>query len=192
MSAKSEQVSYPESISCAAVSHAKTSPTRAERLVLEALEAACFLKPRASSENLGHESSCSKTPAQSLGEVSAMSWARLPALGMMRSGCLYELATPVPLTSESARLSLGGAWPTPTASDAGNSRRHGYMLTGHTGTTLLDAVIDFHFPRDPETNKGGRRGKPLAVLRPEFAEALMGLPIGWTDLSDYEQLAIAW
>jgi len=31
-------------------------------------------------------------------------------------------------------------WPTATATDAKDSARHGYMITGHAGTTLLDAV----------------------------------------------------
>ena len=33
------------------------------------------------------------------------------------------------------------SWPTPTAMDASNSRRHGYMKKGHPGTTLLDAAL---------------------------------------------------
>lgn len=33
-----------------------------------------------------------------------------------------------------------GLWPTSTSTDAKSSARHGYMLTGNQGTTLLDAV----------------------------------------------------
>lgn len=32
------------------------------------------------------------------------------------------------------------AWPTPTETDSSSSRRHGYMITGHPGTTLTDAA----------------------------------------------------
>jgi hypothetical protein len=43
----------------------------------------------------------------------------------------------------SARLMSGsasGSWPTTTVEDGRSSARHGYMLTGNQGTTLLDAA----------------------------------------------------
>ena len=36
--------------------------------------------------------------------------------------------------------SVSTSWPTPVKQDAQSSARHGYMDTGHTGTTLLDAA----------------------------------------------------
>lgn len=73
-------------------------------------------------------------------------------------------------------------WPTPTTSDAKHSRRHGYMLDGNSGTTLLDAVLIFNGdgPLDPKTSKAGRASSPTAVLNPAFVEALLGLPVGFT------------
>lgn len=70
-------------------------------------------------------------------------------------------------------------WPTATATDASASRRHGYMLTGHSGTTLHDA-IDFHL--SAETSQDGPITSHPAVLNPRFVEALMGFPPGWTEI----------
>lgn len=73
---------------------------------------------------------------------------------------------------------IARAWP--TATDASASRRAGYMLTGHSGTTLHDA-IDSHL--GAEMPKAGVSTSPPAVLNPRFVEALMGFPPGWTTLS---------
>jgi hypothetical protein len=57
------------------------------------------------------------------------------------------------------------------------------MLTGHSGTTLLDAAL-IHSgdgPLDPRTAKDGRAGSPKMVLNLRFVEALQGFPLGWTD-----------
>jgi hypothetical protein len=62
-------------------------------------------------------------------------------------------------------------WPSPTASDSRSSRRDGYMLTGHPGTTLTDAA-------DP-----GGAGK----LSPAWVEWLMGWPIGWSAFASAEE-----
>ena len=67
-------------------------------------------------------------------------------------------------------------WPTVTASDAADSRRHGYTLTGHPGTTLLDAVLS---RQDPSTPQDGPRGAAPAVLSHQFCIALMGFPEYW-------------
>lgn len=74
---------------------------------------------------------------------------------------------------------VGHMWPTATAMDAAASRRNGYMVKGHQGTTLTDAM-DQHIdgPHASETRKGGRSTQ---VLNPEFVESLMGFPPGWTD-----------
>jgi hypothetical protein len=57
-------------------------------------------------------------------------------------------------------------WPTPTAADAKSSGAAAYD-TGHSGTTLCDST---------EREASGTNLK----LNPDWAEALMGLPIGWT------------
>ena len=73
-------------------------------------------------------------------------------------------------------------WPTATATDASASARHGYMIKGHSGTALNDAIrtwADGSRP-DPLTVRGGGDGSPTVYLSPSFVEALMGFPIGWT------------
>lgn len=78
---------------------------------------------------------------------------------------------------------VGHMWPTATATDAAASRRNGYMVKGHQGTTLTDAM-DQHQEcidgrQDHATRLGGRSTQ---VLNPEFVESLMGFPTGWTSL----------
>ena len=70
-------------------------------------------------------------------------------------------------------------WPTPTRSDASDSRRHGHMLSGHPGTTLLDAASS---RLDMPTPPAGTRTAWPVVLNPRFVEALMGFPDGWTSV----------
>jgi hypothetical protein len=94
---------------------------------------------------------------------------------MTRSGSLFGLTT-------LERLTVGrvpGSWPTPTASDAKLSRRHGYMKKGNPGTTLTDAVVIHH---DGATRKGGERLSTEVGPSPAFIEALMGIPPSWTDV----------
>jgi len=70
-------------------------------------------------------------------------------------------------------------WPTPCTTDAKAAGRH-TTTTGvmNTGTSLTDAMRG-HQPQ--ETRPGGPNG---LVLCPEFVEALMGLPVGWTLVDD--------
>jgi hypothetical protein len=90
-------------------------------------------------------------------------------------------------------------WPTATSTDAESSARHGYMITGNSGTTLLDAVRIWTTPtvQDGHNNAGpaqqvrhtrslnvqvaGWVEKPDVVLNPGFVEVLMGWPVGWTN-----------
>lgn len=65
------------------------------------------------------------------------------------------------------------AWPTPTETDSSSSRRHGYMITGHPGTTLTDAADlatwatpaarDYRHPNDKPLSErgGGAKGEQL-------------------------------
>jgi hypothetical protein len=74
-----------------------------------------------------------------------------------------------------------GLWPTATSQDAASSRRHGYMPTAHTGTTLTDAMCSHH---GQEIKKAGEPSRMRMVLNPEFVESLVGLPVGYTALHD--------
>lgn len=77
-------------------------------------------------------------------------------------------------------------WPTTTASDAASSRRHGYTVLGHGGTTLSDAIDSHHHQA---TREPGKPGAHQVDLNPEFVEALMGFPPGWTEMRGSEPSA---
>ena len=53
------------------------------------------------------------------------------------------------LAASARRIDDSGctSWPTTTREDARSSRRHGYMLTGNQGTTLLDAALLCPLPK---------------------------------------------
>jgi site-specific DNA-cytosine methylase len=53
---------------------------------------------------------------------------------------------------------------------------HGYTITGHSGTTLTDAMLLWYGVEMSE--------EPAWVLNPDFTEALLALPRGWTLLDD--------
>ncbi len=67
----------------------------------------------------------------------------------------------------------------PTPSTKPESRRHGYMLTGNSGTTLLDALLQ-------TSNDASARGADGRAPHPNFVEWMMGYPEGWTDLEGSE------
>lgn len=75
-------------------------------------------------------------------------------------------------------------WATPTAGDAkASGSRNAPGSAAHAGTRLTDMIRtgDSHGRRDRETPKDGENGSKPAVLNPRFVEALMGMPLGWTD-----------
>lgn len=79
-------------------------------------------------------------------------------------------------------------WPTATSSDQNGSGSQGYgKMSASTqrprseGTTLTDAMALHHGLRPREIRTGGPDG---LVLNPEFVEALMGFPEGWTHVDD--------
>jgi len=117
-------------------------------------------------------SSQSKTSQCSTVEDSTKSSPTLPRSGVMRRGVLYQAPPPDSRSSASDT----SCWPSPTVEDARASRRHGYTITGHSGTTLTDAMLQWYGIDESED--------PPWVLNPDFSEALMGLPMGWTLLDD--------
>lgn len=124
-----------------------------------------------------------KTSQTSLFEDSTASSPTWPLSGSMRSGRVSARATSEPPISDDDFFCSRGdpkiRWPTPTGSDALNSRKHGYIDGGNTGTTLTDAMLGFYGEGSPQAFRKGERGrvtKPTRVLNPAFCEALMGLP----------------
>ena len=80
---------------------------------------------------------------------------------------------------------LASMWPTPVTTDAKDAAR-GTTSTGvmHPGTTLTDAIRAWCSRHRQTMGEHGSSGSGPAVLHPEFVEALMGLPLGWTHVDD--------
>jgi hypothetical protein len=114
-------------------------------------------------------SSLSKTLPSSEPVASTSSSVTLPTSGLMRRGVRSPLPSPFVAVDSSC-------WPSPTVEDARASRRHGYTITGHSGTTLTDAMLQWYGVAMSE--------EPAWVLNPDFTEALLALPAGWTLLDD--------
>jgi hypothetical protein len=96
----------------------------------------------------------------------------LPASGLMRRGVRLEVERSV----DRSAVPASSCWPSPTTSDAAASRRHGYMIAGHSGTTLTDAMLEWYGLAESED--------PPLVLNPVFCEELLGLPAAWTNVDD--------
>lgn len=122
-------------------------------------------------------------PGQRRGQLASQLWPTATACsyGTGQNGCPRDGRAAFAGKGAPSLSTLARLWPTATATatDASASRRHGYMLTGHSGTTLHDA-IDFHL--SAETSQDGPITSHPAVLNPRFVEALMGFPPGWTEI----------
>ncbi len=166
----------PQSTSFPVDSPAKISQIAkdlASRVLAAAYDSRCF----ESSANLGHDASSLKTSQDCPPKGSIPFSPALPRAGLMRSGSLYELSSLVRPTVDPG----SGLWPTPTETDESLSRRHGYTINGHSGTTLTDAVL-IHLGLMRHRKPGERIPAPAGPA-PAFSGALMGFPPGWTDTS---------
>lgn len=157
------------SMSSAGDSPVRTSATPASGLESSANAADCSLNSCEWFARWDRESSSWKTRQRCLIEGWGQFSESWPRAGSMRNGRCFPRALWVPHIHGPA-CSL---WPTPTTKP--DSRRHGYMLTGHSGTTLLDAALIRKYGES-------KRGPTTDCLNPLFLAWLMGFPIGWSDL----------
>jgi hypothetical protein len=142
----------------AAGSHAKTSAPPAREQASTANAADYGKSTPELLANFDHASSSWRTSQRSLfGGFSEFS-ETLPRSGMMQSGIAYQLPPLAPLTSGTG----SGSWPTPTKSDYKGGHIRG-----------RDSELKHHLKR----KYGG------TYPHPTFVEALMGFPIGHTDLA---------
>ena len=85
----------------------------------------------------------------------------------------------VPLNSLLGRVVWLTSWPTPTATDGESSARHGYMIKGHSGTTLTDAANLAGWPTPTAGNADGSQAAKDASptgKRPNGSKATVALP----------------
>ncbi len=102
--------------------------------------------------------------------------------GTGQNGCPHDGREKFAGAGAPSLSTIAKNWPTATVSDKTSSRRHGYMHTGHSGTTLNDAIDSHHQVEGTTTD--GEPTSPPVVLNPRFVEALMGFPPGWVSLPD--------
>jgi hypothetical protein len=76
---------------------------------------------------------------------------------------------------------MAAHWPTPTATLWAGAKSYSTESGRHSGTTLIDAAALHHGRPPGATATAGPDG---LVLCPEFVEALMGFPEGWTLVDD--------
>jgi len=129
-------------------------------------------------------SSCWRMSQDTFGWDSIRFSETLPPSGSMRNGRLYAHRMPARPTDASG-CSL---WPTPVAGDSKACGAAGYSTKSgrHTGTTLTDAARIWAGRLDPEATGPGSPNTSGLRLNPSFVEALMGLPVGWTDCASSE------
>ena len=173
MCEKQERGTSNGSTSSAGGFHALTCPQRVAGRVLAALRAVRFGPSSCELCNALNPYGLS-LKTRSVSQIA--DWQRWfttwPKAGIEQHGGICLLPTLGHRTSERGR----SFWPTPTHRDATLSRRHGYMLTGHSGTTLTDAVV-LHMCPTAVTREVGIRSESPAAPNPEFVEALMGFPL---------------
>lgn len=170
MSERSQQQMFPESMSSAADSHARTSVPPAQARGWMEAAVACGVNTRELLASYDHSMSSWRTSQLCLsGEWDEFSetW---PESGMTQSGRLFRLAPWVPHTCDD-ECSL---WPTPTASMDG--RGFGIPLNERAGRYKKATVCRVH----ALVGEHGWR------IHPNFTEGLMNFPPDWTAIEELE------
>ena len=155
----------PQSISSTEASLARTSRLRALDAAWRESVQDWFARSSVSLKSSSQRSSSLKTFPLSALEAETWSSKSWPVSGMTVDGTVYALSMWARRTKETG----GSYWPTATASDAKNSRRHGYMIGGNAGTTLLDFATLYP-----------TLGVTTGSLNPHWVDWLMGYPTGWS------------
>jgi hypothetical protein len=147
-------------------SPAKTSAMLVMALELKENDPGSGLSLRASLAHYDRESSSWRTSQRCLIEGWHEFSETWPKAGLMRSGACYRRAQWVPHIHDKG-CSL---WPTPTATDWKGGSENSLKAKANRIGYLRYATV----PHD-----GGGSSYPM----PSFVEALMGFPIGWTELT---------
>lgn len=145
--------------------------------------------------------SCWRTCQLSLPGMGVSLLEALPRWGMTQDGALYQRQVLEPAISAND----GGVWPTPVETDHSNRKLWGKLYRTKSGMIRTKSHKGDHFVRLSQTVKlwptpntvdargGDRTGKGQAqlchqaapkvgnMLNPDWVEALMGFPPGWTN-----------
>ena len=169
---------------------AKTFPALEEGQELKASEVGCGNTWRELSARFDRVTSGWRTHRCLFDAALQWSSVTLPRWGMMRSGVLWERATPGLLTSGTGF----GFWPTPNASDnrpratqASTDRRRaiGKQISLEAEvkwpTPTARNAKECNAPSESNRNTPTLAAQVGGQLNPAWVEWLMGWPIGWTD-----------
>lgn len=146
----------------------------------------------------GPSGSDSSRPADLLSSLESRLRAKLEGRGSTLYSLTWkELATPAgrsifQLRASAVRTRGSGStsWPTPVKEDARSSARHGYMIEGNAGTTLLDAArLTAEFPAPYPTPQSHDHACPktleqIAEMRLRAPKRLTGGPPGVSNLNE--------
>lgn len=193
------------STSSAAGSRARTCRQQGAELVSRVRGAVCGSNSRESFAIFDRESSSWRTSQLSLLEDLTRFSGAFPKAGTMQSGRACALPMLVLHTAGTDSLSSRGAWPTATCGDAIGSGSHNTATSkAHPGISLTDAVLgdggkgrwptpcasdnrDRGTAESPAIARRRAVGKQVMLsmampgrLNPNWVEALMGFPPGWT------------
>ena len=135
------------------------------------------------SSNASQQLSFSKTSPESsqqelptehpFSNMSSKTWKAWVTQQRQESLARKKLVRPM---SETASSFLGARWMTPEALN-----HTGYQVSGGKRILRLGEQVNRDGPHDLGNNS--MSGKPRELLNPDWVEQLMGLPVGWTQLS---------
>jgi len=124
---------------------------------------------------------------------------RLGGVNLQTSAAMW----PTPMASDGCKPSAGNRrsadlthasrmWPTPAARDAKGANSRAHVEVNGTGRRHMDQLANFavhSLPAREILRDGNNTCDTPRTLNPQFVEALMGWPTGWTD---FDCAAMAW